>query len=70
MPTKVASKETRQEIKTYEVDAECSECKQGKMRPTGFNYYGYPVMYPHMCTKCGFKEDYDVLYPRIVKEKV
>jgi predicted Zn-ribbon and HTH transcriptional regulator len=69
MSKKLSSLEVRREVKQYSIDAVCPECKDGLMKPTGLSYHSWPVLYPHRCQECGYKEDFSVIYPRKVKEK-
>jgi hypothetical protein len=54
------------EIKTYRVRAICTECYTGEMIPTGgYILTNYPPRYPHICKKCGYRENLDREYPYI-----
>ena len=70
MSKKLSPLEVKMEVKQYIVDAVCTECKDGLMKPTGISYHGWPVFYPHICNNCGHKDEFNVVYPRKVREKV
>lgn len=48
--------ETRNEVKTIQVDYKCPSCENGKLRPTGNVLATYPAKYPHLCNKCDYTE--------------
>lgn len=60
--------EQKRELKTYEVDYVCDECKNGRMRPTGVKHLTHPARYPHVCGNCGHKDSFPVIYPNTVHE--
>lgn len=48
----------RKEVKTYQVELICPECKKGRLR---YNQYAgvlasYPPQYLHVCDNCGYEE--------------
>lgn len=52
------------EAKTLIVERVCDVCKEGKMIPSGGAIlFSDPIMYPHICNKCGNTENYKVRYP-------
>lgn len=55
--------EIKTEVKVYNIDMECPQCHKGKMCPTGVCFDSFPPIYPHKCTKCGYLENYDQIYP-------
>lgn len=62
--------ELKREVKTYIVEFECEECKEGTLVPTGEAYMTYPAQYPHRCTndKCNEKKTFNYRYPKTVLE--
>lgn len=62
--------EEKHEVKTYEIDMRCDICGEGYMRQIGnIVLTTYPILYPHECTVCGHKENYNKKYPYIVYEE-
>jgi hypothetical protein len=67
--------EIKHEIKTYDVDCICPNCKKGKMRPFGKAtktfIVKWSVVQTHMCSLCEFKADViDRSYPCTITERV
>ncbi len=57
--------EVRKEVKTYQVDYECDECKRGILKPTGKVLTSKPPKYPSKCTYCGNITNLIQSYPYI-----
>lgn len=51
--------ETRK-VQTTQVDERCPVCREGWMRPNGIIQGN---QYEHSCTKCGYKQSYQIRYP-------
>lgn len=62
--------EIKTEVKTFEVDMICDDCKRGKMRNNGICYPMNPPLYPHFCTNCNKQESYHFTYPYTTHEKI
>jgi len=63
--------ETRQEVKTIQVDYKCPKCNTGYLRPTGIVLCTYPPQYPHKCNnpKCDYGQTFpDARYPYLEYE--
>jgi hypothetical protein len=61
--------EVRREVKTYIIEYECPECKEGNLYPTGRVLLSSPPQYPHKCNKCGYKETFrGIKYPKTETE--
>lgn len=59
--------EIKTETKQIEVDFECPECKNGKLRPTGEELETFPIQYPHKCNECSYTETFvDIQYPYFI----
>lgn len=54
---------------TFKVDAICPKCK-GLMKPTGTILTSLPPQYVHRCEKCGFEENLNEMYPKIVHKPI
>lgn len=55
--------EVGQEVKIIMVYQMCDKCGEGYMEPRDIVLTSYPPLYPHMCTKCGYSENYTKRYP-------
>lgn len=66
--------ETKEEVKTFQVDYTCDKCGVGKMRPSGNVLTTYPVQYPHYCNnpiKCDeIKIFTGITYPYTTYESI
>ena len=51
------------EIQTNAMDQRCPACSQGWMRPDGIVKPGTVPMFEHVCSACGYKQDYGMRYP-------
>lgn len=60
--------ERRTKMVAYRVDLTCEKC-DGLMEPDGMVLTTHPPMYPHTCTKCGWKHmGYETYSGRIAYE--
>lgn len=61
--------EIKKEVKIYKIYKVCPRCKKGHMVSadsyTIFNnfLFGDSIKYEHTCSNCGYKEEYDKIYP-------
>lgn len=61
--------EIKKEVKRYKIYKVCPQCEEGYMKSTnpytlfGNLLFGDNNNYEHTCSKCGFKESYDCIYP-------
>lgn len=64
--------ETRDEVKTIQVDYKCPKCETGYLRPTGMVYDCSPPSYPHRCTEtdCDYGTSFSIRYPKIEYERI
>jgi len=67
--------EFRKLVKTYKIYKKCPICKQGTMNSED---HATAIMMQlfcsqkilHKCTKCGYEEEYDVIYPHEEIEEI
>lgn len=53
-----------EESKVITVKMKCDKCGKGFMeREDGIAYPTSPILYPHKCSNCGYKENYFTKYP-------
>ena len=66
--------EIKTEVKTYRVEMQCPECKEGMMGTLFYDRSLYDLPYvegfEHLCNKCNFTRFYDTSYPYQVDEIV
>ena len=60
--------EQRHEVKVFEVEYHCDQCKEGVVRYTGIENI-YPPIHEHMCNKCGNIQYIGTVYPCIRYER-
>ena len=59
------------EVKTVLVEYECDVCERGTMvRDGNIVITRGPPLYPHKCSNCGHKQNFETQYPTIRYRKV
>jgi len=66
--------EIKKLVKTYKIYKKCPICKQGTMNSEDYTAIMMQLLGSqkilHKCTKCGYEEEYDVIYPHEETEEI